>query len=334
VLPLPDAVARYASMNLPLRPATLDPRYVAADAARADTLRPVHLLFEAQGELWMHSLHLADVAGTALKDASSPYGYGGPLASCGDRAFLGAAWAAYSEWMVAHRVVVEYVRFHPVLGNDRNYGGTVTGNRAVVWMDLGEPDVVAGYAKRLQQTLKKAGALEYRELPLASCAARFADFYRAGMTAIPADPFFLFGDSYFERLAESGLATVGACRKAGDPDRSWLAAGLFLDGAGIREYHLAASSAQGRAAGAAAFVLHQAALSARALGMQRLYLGGGSDVRADNPLLFFKSAFSDQRLCYRTGSAVFDSQAYDELKRCFPAEWAAHPERPIFYRKV
>ncbi|MDQ6881313.1 MAG: carboxypeptidase-like regulatory domain-containing protein, partial [Pseudomonadota bacterium] len=147
-------------------------------------------------------------------------------------------------------------------------------------------------------------------------------------------PIRVAGDSYFEHLAGSGLATLGLCQHGGDPDGPWLSACLFLDGGNIREYHLAATSPQGRSAGASAFALHQAALAARAAGRRRLYLGGGSDVRPNNPLLFFKSAYSDQRLCYRTGSTVFDSNAYDRLKLRFPAAWAAHPERPIFYRKV
>ena len=166
---LPEAIDRYASMNLPLRPATLDPRYVQADAARSASLQPAYLSFEAQGECWMHSLHLTEIPDTDLKDASSPYGYGGPVTSCDDAEFLATAWAAYGEWMARQRVVVEYVRFHPVLGNERNYGGVVTDNRSVVWMDLGRPDPSAAYATRLQQALKKSerAGLVYRERALA-----------------------------------------------------------------------------------------------------------------------------------------------------------------------
>lgn len=330
------AASRYASIKLPLLPATLDPRYVAADAARDALLQPVYLCFEEQGELWMHSLHLAAIAGTDWKDASSPYGYGGPVASCDDAAFLAAAWVAYCEWMERQRVVVEYVRFHPVLGNERNYGGDVSDNRPVVWMDLARQDVTADYAKRLRHSLKKAedAGLVYREFPLASHAGQFGAFYRDCMAGIGTDPFFLFGDRYFQGLATSGLARLGLCLRGENADGPWLSACLFLDGPGVREYHLAATGPEGRAAGASAFALHHAALAARASGIQRLYLGGGSDVHADNPLLFFKSAYSALRLCYRTGGNVFDRKAYDELKLLFPAAWAAHPERPIFYRKV
>lgn len=328
-----EAVAQYERMPVSLRPATLHPAYVVADAARNSLLQPLFLSYEANGECWLHSLHRADVPGMPLRDASSPYGYGGPLCSTDAPAFLAAAWQAYLEWMRADGVVVEYIRFHPVLGNERHYGGNVVENRAVVYVDLEQEDITAGCAVRQRQALKKAtgAGLIYDEAGLGSIVREFAEFYRTAMSDIDAAPFYLFADSYFEALAASGLARVGYCRSL---EGQWLAAALFLDGHGVREYHLAATCAQGRKAGASSFVLHHGGLAARARGLHRLYLGGGSDARPDNPLLFFKSSFSPQRLTYRTGWNVFDAKRYDELERRFARERAAHPERPIFYRMV
>lgn len=336
VLTLPQAIGHYEAMDPPTRPATLHPGYVAADASRNPKLEPAYLLYESQGQRWLHSLHLTHIPGTQLRDGSSPYGYGGPLCTTDDADFLAQAWRAYSQWMVQQRVVVEYVRFHPVLGNERWYGGTASDNRVVVWMGLQADDIAKTYPPRLRQTLRKAqrAGLVYREGPLAPHAREFGAYYRAAMADIHADPFFLFGDSYFELLAATGLATLGLCQGDGDEDGPWLAASVFLNGHGLREYHLAATNAQGREAGASAFLLHEAALAARGQGVQRLYLGGGSDVRPDNSLLFFKSAYSTERLAYRTGSCVFRAADYDDLKRLFAAQWSAHPERPIFYRKV
>ncbi|GAC1600252.1 MAG: hypothetical protein NVS3B2_02270 [Ramlibacter sp.] len=333
-MPFQRAVERYLSIRLPFHPATLHPAYVAADAGRDAVLQPHYLCFEQQGECWMHSVHVTSIAGTALKDATSPYGYGGPLCSTNDAGFIAAAWQAYEDWMAAQRVVVEFVRFHPVLGNERFYRGTVTDNRVVVWMDLGVDDLNAAYAQRLRQGLNKAGraGLIYRECPLAAEVHQFGVFYRAAMAEIGADRFFLFDDSYFQSLAASGLARLGLCEVAGAD--GWLAASLFLDGEGLREYHLSATTAAGRAVAAASLVLHEAALAARGQGLARMYLGGGSNDKPDNPLLFFKSAYSPDRLHYRTGGSVFSSTGYDVLKELFPSEWADHPERPIFYRKV
>jgi hypothetical protein len=329
-----EAEALLAGLQLPLLPATLQPGYVQADARRVAGLEPAWLAFRDGGATWLHALHLGTVEGTRWRDASSAYGYGGPLSSSDDAGFLQAAWQAYGDWMREQRVVVEYVRFHPVLRNERHYGGHVEDNREVVMVDLAG-DFAAGYAPRLRQVLKKAerAPIAYDERPLAGAVPQFGAFYRAAMQAMDADPFFQFDDAYFAGLAATGQATLGLCTPQGRPDQ-WLAAALLLDGRGVREYHLAGTTPEGRQYGASSFVLHRAAQAARAQGLQCLYLGGGSDRRPDNKLLFFKGGFAPGRWPYRTGWSVFDAAGYGELKQRFAAEWAAHPERPIFYRKV
>lgn len=330
-LTLRQAADLYGQLPLPVKPATLHPAYVAADARRDAGLRPVYLAFRRGEACWLHGLHVASVAGTAWQDASSPYGYGGPVSSSDDPGFLAAAWSAYRQWMRAERVVVEYIRFHPLLANERWYGGAVADNRQVVCMDLARE---FGYPPRLRQTLAKAqrAGLRYREAPFAPASARFASLYREAMREIGADPFYLFDDGYFAALGASGLARLGVCTRDGDDE--WLAASVLLDGAGAREYHLAATTPQGRQGGAPSMVLHEAAQAARAAGLRHFYLGGGTDRSPGNRLLFFKGAFSPDRMAYRTGSALFDEGGYRALQERFPAAWAAHPEWPIFYRKV
>jgi hypothetical protein len=333
-LSLEEAVQRFESLAVAVRPATVHPRYVAADAARNPSLQPVYLCCESGGERWMHALHLTEIAGTQWRDASSPYGYGGPVCTTDEGNFVRETWNAYLAWMREHRVAVEYIRFHPVLGNERHYGGRNADNREVVAVDLSPDDLALTYPSRLRQTIKKANAagLTYEENDLRGHAAQFGAYYRRAMREMESDPFYLFEDSYFEQLADSGFAKVSICR--GPAQAEWLAAAVFLDGAGVREYHLAATNEAGRKVGASSFLLHEAALCAKRAGQSQLYLGGGTDAKLDNPLLFFKSGFSGRRLMYRTGSTIFDERAYDELKERFPAEWGAHPERPIFYRKV
>jgi hypothetical protein len=330
-----EAVQRFEALAIPTRPATLHPHYVAADAARNQSLQPAYLCYEQGGECWMHALHLTEVAGTQLRDASSPYGYGGPVCTTDDIDFVNAAWSAYLTWMREQRVAVEYIRFHPVLGNERHYGGRHADNREVVSVDLQPDDFTLNYAVRLRQTVKKAigSGLVYEEIDLRDHGRQFGEYHRSAMREMQTDSFYLFDDSYFEQLGESGFAKLSYCRGP-EEGSAWLAAAVFLDGAGVREYHLAATNDAGRKLGASSFLLHEAALSAKRAARSQLYLGGGTDTKPENPLLFFKSGFSGRRLMYRTGSTIFDERAYDELKDRFPAEWAAHPERPIFYRKV
>jgi hypothetical protein len=330
-----EAIALQAALPGGLLPATMDPRYVVADAQRHDALQSVFVCYERGGDRWLHGFHVTDVPGTRWRDASSPYGYGGPVASTTQEGFVHAAWEAYARWMKQEGIVVEYVRFHPVLGNERVYGGTVTGNRDVVDIDLTLEDPSSVYAPRLMQTVRKAqrAGLRYEEQPLRSVWREFGAFHRAAMREMNADAFYLFDDAYFEALAALPGARVGLCTGSG-AEGGWLAAALFLDGRGVREYHLAATNAAGRKAGASSFTLHRGAVRAKAMGLSHLYLGGGTAADADNPLFFFKAGFSPSRLIYRTGASVFDAAGYEAMKRAFPEAWQTHPERPIFHRKV
>jgi hypothetical protein len=334
VLDVEAACGVFEALAVPPRPATLHPRYVAADALRDAALTPLYLSIESGGEHWLHGLHTTAIPGTPWRDASSPYGYGGPVSTSDAPDFLRVAWQAYGAWMREAGVLVEYVRFHPLLANDRWYGGRVQDNRAVVCIELSQDDLEAGYSVRTRQAVRKALAagVVYDEQPFADHARAFGAFHREAMQAMGTDPFYVFGDAYFEAMGRVPGAMLAVCRRSGD--EGWLAAALLLDGAGVREYHLAAASDAGRRHAAASLLLHQAALHARDAGRARLYLGGGTDGSEDNPLLFFKSGFSPNRLGYRTGSAVFDPAAYARLEQRFPQQRAAHPHWPIFHRKV
>ncbi len=334
-LTLAEASAVRSQLRLEPSPATLDPLYVAADAARSPSLRPVFLCYQGRGETWMHAFHVCEVPGLPWQDASSPYGYGGPLSSSSDPDFLNAAWAACRDWMHAHRVVVEFVRFHPLLANERFYPGAATDNRQVVLLDLQAGPCADGYAARLRSSLRKAEreGLRYEEGPLRGRVREFGAFYRAAMRDIGADSFYEFSDDYFEALSQAPLARLATCvRNGAGGSQEWLAASLLLESSDTLEYHLAGSSAAGRRVAAASYLLDQAARGAQERGLKVFYLGGGTSPEPSNSLLFFKGAFSDLRLTYRTGCTIYNPAAYEEIKARFAPQWARFPERPIFYR--
>lgn len=336
------SASQYQSLmrELPLAapPATLCAQYVSADAARDSGLQPWFIVVESESGTWMHGIHVTDIPGTPWRDASSPYGYGGPLSTSSDADFLKRCWDAYAKFMLEQRVVVEYLRFHPLLGNDRFYGGQISDNREVVVVDLEPADFAANYVPRVRSILRKADrqSICYIEADLAGNEQRFVDFHWAAMKAMGVDGFYLFSLEYFCALAATGMARLGVCVRNNDVGigAAWLAAAIFLESGGTAEYHLAANSADGRTVGASSFLLDQAARSARQRGRKCLYLGGGTDRSAENPLLFFKAGFSPTRLVYRTGSTVFNAAGRDEVKLAYPLEWSAHPDRPIFHRKV
>lgn len=331
MIELPDqarAQALFAELPPRLRLFTLSPAYCAADSRRDPALTPRWFAWTEGENFWLHAAHHGQVPNSPWHDLQSPYGYGGPVANCEDSDFLARAWTAWEEWCRNEGILAEFVRFHPMADNGRLYGGTVRDDRQTVAIPLTQPPL-AGYSVRARTAVRKAikAGIRARWLPAVEHAAEFGAFYRAGMAAIGADGSYLFGDDYFAALTGLPGAKLLVCEK----DGAWLAAGLFLSNGQVMEYHLSATSPEGKSLSATNLLLHEAAETAHAAGHTWLYLGGGTDGRADNPLLFFKAGFSGQGFTFRIGWHIFEPAAYEVLK----ARWQANhapSARVLFYR--
>ncbi len=323
------AQAWFASLPPDRRIATLAPNYVVADAAREGGLTPCFAGYREGASFWLHGSLRGRVPGSAAWDLQSAYGYGGPV--CNDDAadFLARAWAAYGTWARAQDILVEFVRLHPLAEGWQPYPGQVREDRATVFISLARPDFRAGYQVRCRTAVRKAGkaGLTVVEPPVSAIATHFPEFYREGMRQIDAEPFYLFGDAYFAGLASLPGIRLLACVRDGE----WLAAGLFLLGGDSLEYHLSASLAAGRQLAAGNLLIDAAAALGQAAGATRLYLGGGTDSRPDNPLLFFKNGFSKERLMYRWGFQVHQPALYARLQEQYRAT-GRDTRRVLFYR--
>lgn len=310
---------------------TLSPDYVIADARRDPALRPTFMADRGDDDaLLMHSVHEAEVEGADVNDWQSAYGYGGPLVrGLDDSTGLAAAWGRLHAHAMEHRIVAEFVRFHPALHNEQSYPGTTRQDRAVVMIDLGVPDLLASYCGRARTAVRKAErlGLQARWEGPEDARQAFPGFYRERMVEIGAHDFYQFGDPYFDAL----LALPGARVLSVQRDEELLSMGLFLFGPVQVEYHLSGTTAAGRSAGATNLLLHEAAGRAQAEGRHWLYLGGGTSSRDDDPLLHFKSSFAVPRMHFHVGHRIHDARAYEQLRAAHPL--LASSGRILFYRR-
>lgn len=313
--------------NLPLdrQIATLSPEYIVADAARDRSLQPVFALYVDSRGFWLHGAHWATIPMRAGRyDIQSPYGYGGPVTDCDDAAFLADAWTCYQRWCREKGAVVEFVRLHP-LATWQHYLGVVVPDRQTVVVDLAGVGLRERYETRCRTAVRKAekAGLVVREYPVNAIASIFPEFYREGMTRIGASSFYCFHDEYFQCLAALKNVHLFVC----ELDGVWMSAGLFLSGGSCFEYHLSATTIEGRALSATNLLIDAAATVAQQAGKKWLYLGGGTDSSDSNPLLRFKEGFSSIRRLYNYGYAIHDKAYYHSLQAEYPES-----NRVLFYR--
>jgi hypothetical protein len=300
------------------------PAYVAADAAELQDARPRYYGVQAGDNLFYHAAIERPVPGQDAVDFQSPYGYGGPILS-GSPSFFQSAWDHYATWCRQNHVLVEFVRFHPLVDNWRPYPGEAAFNRETVWIDLLAEDLLKAFKTRartaVRKAVKKGLAVSWRAGN--ALVSHFAALYRETMARLDADDAYFFSDRYFSALSAMPGFQLCTCWLEG----RIVAGAIFLTAGTFMEYHLSASTEEGRRLGATNLILKEAAHWGKANGFQKLHLGGGSDTRPDNRLLFFKKGFSNNTSNFYIGSFVHNPPLYRRM-----AQGNDDISRILFYR--
>jgi hypothetical protein len=248
-------------------------------------------------------------------DIQTPYGYGGPLISraSGDEHGTRLFREAFAHWCREHGVVSEFVRFHPLL--DTHLGLEpfldIGRHNTTVWCrtDCKTGERLANLSSSTRRGVRKARkeGLTFEIETEPAAYREFGELYRATMERRDAQPYYLFGDSYFDDFREllgpaQSLLTV---RHEGK-----MAAGaVFMSSQSFIHYHLGGSSADLLPLRPNNLLFFEAMTWGCSRGQVAMHLGGG--YQAGDELFRFKSGFSPLRASFYLGRAVHDPEAYE-----------------------
>jgi hypothetical protein len=246
-------------------------------------------------------------------DVTSPYGYGGPL-PLAEGADLGAFWERYDAWCRAQGIPASFVRFHPLLGNERDARGVhvETLGHTVAWRLEPGRDLLATMDKHHRRLARKAEREGLAATVIQGPASLdgFVALYEETMRRNEASAFYFFSPAYWEALARLGDALVLVDVRRGE---KLAASVLCLAGSPWLHYHLGGASDEGRRLGASHLALLTAAGWGQALGYETLHLGGGVGGQEDS-LFEYKRRFApDDLVTASVGKAVHDEEAYRRL---------------------
>ena len=248
-----------------------------------------------------------------LRDVSAPYPYGGPVA-LGDELAAARFWEAYADWCRERLVVSTFIRFHPLLENQRC---SPPGAQlecladAAVWRLEG--DLFAGMHRSHRNKCRKARAagVEVAVERAPKTLDGFLELYEETMRRQHASDFHWFGRDYWETLS-AGLGD-GFVRLDATLEGELVASEVCVAGGPWIHYHMGVTSDEGRALGAANLLVYETAAWAQANGFEELSLGGGLGGREDS-LWEFKHRFADEmNRAFWIGKLVNDEDAYRGL---------------------
>jgi serine/alanine adding enzyme len=269
----------------------------------------------SEGEVALPLL-LRPLPGADGWDASSAYGYGGPVGSGRGAAAFGAALDA---WALENGVVATFLRLHPLLDNASAIPPSaerVTLGATVAWDTAPGRDLLAAmhpHHRRAVRRARRAG-VDVAVIPEPDHLGGFRRLYETTMRRQRAAPSYFFPDAYWDALAAErrslGLVTVEA-RIGGE----LVAALLCLSGGPWLHYHLGASADAARTVGASNLCFLAAAQWGQSRGLTRFHLGGGVGGASDSSLFVFKHRYDpgSPPLPFSIAKLVHDRDRFRQL---------------------
>jgi hypothetical protein len=255
------------------------------------------------------------IAGSTT-DASSPYGYPGPLVwGTSEPDFAREAFQAGIELLRSEGIVSLFVRLHPLLDAVPPAGvGTLVSHGETVSIDLSRTtgQLWAQMRTNHRRDIQKAIRLGH-EARIDDRWEHFGTFvrlYLETMERLSADQRYMFDETHFRalRAALGPSLTLWLVMI----DEAVAAAVLFVETSGIVQYHLAGTDERYAGARPTKFLIHAVTRWAKDRGDLRLHLGGGVGAAYDS-LMHFKAGFSDERHVFHTLRVVVDEDEYARL---------------------
>lgn len=268
-----------------------------------------------------------------LYDFETAYGYGGPLSTNPDPAFLKRAWMQFREYASQNGMVAGFIRFHPLLKNHHLANPEqvdVVFQRETVSLTLerSQEEVWAQYEGDTRNKVRKAqkAGVVVERMAGEEALDRFREMYVSTMDRAEADASYYFTPDYFRsfsRFLSASYAVYLAC--LGD---AFIGGALVFFSDRFVHLHLSASVTNYMRLAPASLIRHAVIHDWLGSGREKIHFGGGRTNDPNDSLLRFKKGFSRERERFYIGKCVVNRKTYDRLR----AEWAAsNPEKVSRY---
>ncbi|MDN3554774.1 GNAT family N-acetyltransferase [Halomonas maura] len=253
------------------------------------------------------------------RDLTSAYGYPGPLAKGVISTADESKWRHHIiRWCHDQRIVSIFSRLNPLVGHDpilEELGETRTIGTTIP-IDLRVPldeqrTKFRASLKRGINKLTRMGSI-CREVEPLDHLEDFITIYEETMRFRNAKDQFFFSREYYRRIVtardfETKMYGVFM-------DGRMVCTGIFIFTETIVQYHLGGTLPSFYSYSPSKLLYDKVRIDATAKGAEWFMLGGGLGGNND-PLLYFKSGFSDLTMPYRVANIIVDPAAYGYLER-------------------
>ena len=263
------------------------------------------------------------VNGTSFLDATSPYGFPGPLFSKNistQDAITGIQ--RFVEFGKEAHLVTTFLRLHPfqhsqiwsAYSEDENVNIVTHGSTVSIDLTLETSELDRRLRKNHRKNIDKLKTLgfdvvidNWQEFPA------FIDIYYETMRRRGATPYYFFNEEYFTQLRHCLGSSLHLCSIFA-PRGEIASAGLFVKTGDIVQAHLSSTSDKYLSNAPSKLMFCEMRNWAKAAGAKKFHLGGGIGGERDS-LFLFKHGLSTHEHCFNTVGIIHDFNAYNNLYR-------------------
>ena len=261
------------------------------------------------------------VDGERYYDIQTPYGYGGPIVlECADCDRLVVEYEkAFSAYCRENKIVSEFVRFHPILENDKPFFKmyNATFNRYTIMLDLTDEGIfynqISSKCRNMIRKSEKCGVQVILDEEL-NTIDTFQELYYLTMKKNEANDIYFFSKNYFLKLKKE-LKEHSFILNAVLNDKIIASALFFYYGENMH-YHLSATIPDFYSYASGNLLLWSAIQEGQKRGIKRLHLGGGTSSDENDHLFKYKRSFGAKEQNLRRfyiGKKIYDSEIYNSL---------------------
>ncbi|WP_437395718.1 peptidoglycan bridge formation glycyltransferase FemA/FemB family protein [Flagellimonas lutimaris] len=283
--------------------------------------KPV-LLKYSNGEISIGlPLLIRNIPGTPFNDATSVYGYPGPLyKNIPDDFDSNHFKSDLLEYFSSNNIVSVFSRLNPFLPLQNHILqniGEIDKKGPIVAIDLRKPidQQRQEFGKRLKGQLNKARrhctikkAINDEELQ------EFIKIYHENMDRVNATSMYYFEDDYFKVLAKSKSFHTETLLAIHNESGEIMGASMFIYKNSVVHYHLSGTKTEYLPLMPTKLLIDEMRIKASQLGLTYFNLGGGLS-GTDDSLLRFKSSFSKNMVDFYVWKLIVNPEVYNKMTK-------------------
>ncbi|MBB5268166.1 GNAT family N-acetyltransferase [Algibacter amylolyticus] len=264
-------------------------------------------------------LIIRPIEGTPFFDATSVYGYAGPLNKNIGANFDNTNFKKHlNAFLKKQNIISVFSRLHPFIENQANILENIGAIKAlgkVVYLDLQEPFEAQelGFSSTTKRYLRKAQKmLDIKKINSLKALDAFIDLYYKNMDRVNAHKSYYFSKNYFLNFINSNEFETDIICAVDKETKNTVSAALMIKTNGIIQYHLSGTHTDYLHLSPIRALFDKVRLDYSGTSFNYFNLGGGLNNKQDS-LFKFKSSLSNHYKSFKVWTYIVNEDVYNTL---------------------